>query len=159
MTSGTRMACTPPCPLSPWRYPRRGPPTSSGSLQWQPPAAHRLNPSRMLQLHLPRHQERANLHVGRRLRLAHLFNRGRPVLFEVGSEREQEILVERSTRSLQGTARVSKANSEFHASPLPGGFTTAAYLSGPAPADARCDSGANASVGGSSLAIGFVPTP
>src|SRR5262249_58723989 len=26
---------------------------------------------------------------------------------------------------------------EFHASPLPGGFTTAAYLSGPAPADAR----------------------
>jgi hypothetical protein len=28
---------------------------------------------------------------------------------EVGSEREQEILVERSTRSLQGTARVSDA--------------------------------------------------
>jgi len=39
--------------------------------------------------------------------LTHLFNRGRPVLFEVGSEREQEILVERSTRSLQGPARVS----------------------------------------------------
>src|SRR5262249_58462653 len=36
---------------------------------------------------------------------AHLFNRGRPVLFEVGSERKQEILVERSTRSLQGTAQ------------------------------------------------------
>jgi hypothetical protein len=29
------------------------------------------------------------------------------VLFEVGSEREQEILVERSTRSLQGTAAAS----------------------------------------------------
>src|SRR6516164_1149459 len=63
---------------------------------------HRLNPSGMLDLHFPRHQERANLHVGRRLRLAHLFNRCRPVLFEVGSEREQEILVERSTCSLQG---------------------------------------------------------
>jgi hypothetical protein len=31
--------------------------------------------------------------------LAHLFNRGRPVLFEVGSEGEQKVLVERSTRS------------------------------------------------------------
>src|SRR5262252_4744302 len=60
----------------------------------------------MLDLHFPRHQERANLHVCRGLLLTHLFNRGRPVLFEVGSEREQEILVERSTRSLQGTARV-----------------------------------------------------
>jgi hypothetical protein len=55
----------------------------------------------MLDFHFPRHQERANLHVGRRLRLAHLFNRGRPVLFEVGSEREQKILVERSTGSLE----------------------------------------------------------
>src|SRR5262245_7640192 len=99
--------------------------------------AHLLDRAGMLDLHFPRHQERANLQVGRRLRLAHLFNRGRPVLFEVGSEREQEILVERSTRSLQGTARVSKANSEFKASPLPGGFTTAAYLSGPASADAK----------------------
>src|SRR5262249_53233592 len=60
----------------------------------------------MLGFHFPRHQERADLHVRRRLRLAHLFNRGRPVLFEVGSEREQEIFVERSTCSLQGTARV-----------------------------------------------------
>jgi uncharacterized membrane protein YdfJ with MMPL/SSD domain len=63
----------------------------------------------MRDFHLPRHQERANLHVGRGLLLAHLFNRGRPVLLEVGSEREQEILVERSTRSLQGTAGVSAA--------------------------------------------------
>jgi hypothetical protein len=31
------------------------------------------------------------------------------VLFEVGSEREQKVLVERSTRSLQGTARVRAA--------------------------------------------------
>src|SRR6516165_212498 len=82
---------------------------------------HGFNPARMLQLHLPRHQERANLHVGRRLRLAHLFNRGRPVLFEVGSEREQEVLVERSTCSLQGTARVSKF--ETKKSPHPGGHT------------------------------------
>src|SRR6516164_7759172 len=64
--------------------------------------AHLLDRAGTLDLHFPRHQERANLHVGRRLRLAHLFNRGRPVLFEVGSEHEQEILVERSTRSLQG---------------------------------------------------------
>src|SRR5262249_42340557 len=68
---------------------------------------HGLNPSRMLDFHFPRHQQGANLHVGRRLLLTHLFNRGRPMLLEVGSEREQEILVERSTRSLQGTARVS----------------------------------------------------
>src|SRR5262249_1216872 len=62
----------------------------------------------MLQLHLPRHQKRADLHVRRRLLLTHLLNRGRPVLFEVGSEREQKVLVERSTCSLQGTARVSR---------------------------------------------------
>jgi hypothetical protein len=36
----------------------------------------------------------APLHVRRRLLLTHLFNRGRPVLFEVSSEREQEILIE-----------------------------------------------------------------
>src|SRR5262249_783096 len=50
-----------------------------------------------------------DFHISRRLLLTHLFNRGRPVLFEVGSEREQEILVERSTCSLQGPARVSSA--------------------------------------------------
>ena len=49
---------------------------------------HGFNPAGMLQLHLPRHQKCADLHVRRRLRLAHLFNRGRPVLFEVGSEGE-----------------------------------------------------------------------
>ena len=54
----------------------------------------------VLDLHLARHEQGANLHVRRRLLLAHLFNRGRPVLFEIGSEREQEILVERSARSL-----------------------------------------------------------
>src|SRR5262249_39947141 len=56
--------------------------------------------------HFGRHQERADLHVRRGLLLAHFFNRGRPVLFEVSSEREQEIFVERSTCSLQETARV-----------------------------------------------------
>src|SRR5262245_7383470 len=56
----------------------------------------------MFQLHLPRHQKRTDFHISRRVLLTHLFNRGRPVLFEVGSEREQEILVERSTRNLQG---------------------------------------------------------
>src|SRR5262249_21249392 len=61
----------------------------------------------VLDLHLARHEQGANLHVGRTLRLAPLFNRGRPVLFEVGSEGEQKVLVERPTRSLQGTARVS----------------------------------------------------
>src|SRR5262249_25547030 len=50
--------------------------------------AHRLNPSGMLDFHFPRHQERANLHVCHGLLLTHLFNRGRPVLFEVGSEGE-----------------------------------------------------------------------
>src|SRR5262249_56747410 len=72
--------------------------------------AHLLDRVGMLQLHFPRHQERANLHVCRGLLLTHLFNRGRPMLLEVGSEREQEILVERSTRSLQGAARVSYAD-------------------------------------------------
>src|SRR6516165_9696966 len=75
--------------------------------------AHRLNPSGMLDFHFPRHQKRADLHVRRRLLLTHLFNRGRPVLFEVGSEREQEILVERSMRSLQGTARVSPKSTPY----------------------------------------------
>src|SRR5262249_18432376 len=70
---------------------------------------HRLDADGMLQLHLPRHQKRTDFHISRRLLLTHLFNRGRPVLFEVGSEREQEILVERSTCSLQGPARVSNS--------------------------------------------------
>src|SRR5215472_14921721 len=50
---------------------------------------------------------RTDFRISRRILLAHLFNRGRPVLFEVGGEREQEVLVERSTCSLQGPARVS----------------------------------------------------
>src|SRR5262245_12097307 len=61
----------------------------------------------MLQLHLPRHQQGAYLHVRRGLLLTHFFNRGRRVLFEVGSEREQKILVER-------------AIFEFHAAPYRG---------------------------------------
>src|SRR5262245_45729559 len=68
--------------------------------------AHSLDATGMLDLQLARNQKRTDFHINRRLRLAHLFNRGRPVLLEVGSEREQEILVERSTRSLQRTARV-----------------------------------------------------
>src|SRR5262249_61396091 len=68
---------------------------------------HVLERIAVLDLHLPRDQKRTDFHISRRLLLAHLFNRGRPVLFEVGSEGEQKILVERSTRSLQGTARVS----------------------------------------------------
>src|SRR5215510_43159 len=90
----------------------------NGSLQLL--IAHLRDRAGMLDLHFPRHQERANLHVGRRLRLAHLFNRCRPVLLEVGSEREQEILVERSTGSLQGTARVST----YLAPPNRGGFNS-----------------------------------
>src|SRR5262249_24785115 len=73
---------------------------------------HRLDAAGMLDLHLARNQKRTDFHIGRRLLLTHLCNRGRPVLFEVGSEREQEILVERPSRSLQGPARVP---------PLPGG--------------------------------------
>ena len=41
-------------------------------------------------------------------------DRGRPVLFEIGSEREQEILVERSTRSLHGAARIPNVVTPFH---------------------------------------------
>src|SRR5215831_10632149 len=66
---------------------------------------HRLDAPAVLDLRLARHQQRADLHVRRRLLLTHLFNRGGPVLFEVGSEREQKIFVERSTRSLQGATR------------------------------------------------------
>src|SRR5262245_4451172 len=66
--------------------------------------AHRLDAAGMLQLHLPRHQQGAYLHVRRGLLLTHFFNRGRPVLFEVGSEREQKISIERPTRSFQGPA-------------------------------------------------------
>src|SRR5262249_12205236 len=62
---------------------------------------HRLEPGGMLDLQLARYQMRADLQVYRWVLLPHLFNRGRSVLFEVGSEREQEILVERSTCSLQ----------------------------------------------------------
>src|SRR5262249_46172573 len=72
---------------------------------------HRLDAAGMLQLHLPRHEQGANLHVCRRVLLTHFFNPGRAVLFEVRSEREQEVLVERSTPSLQGPARVSKSES------------------------------------------------
>src|SRR5262249_19026725 len=64
----------------------------------------------MLQLHLPRHQQGAYLHVRRGLLLTHFFNRGRPVLFEVGSEREQKISIERPTRSFQGPALIRSAS-------------------------------------------------
>jgi len=46
-------------------------------------------------------------------KLTHLRNRFRTVTLEVGSEREQEVLVERSTCSLQGPARVSSAINLF----------------------------------------------
>src|SRR5262245_39986463 len=62
---------------------------------------HRLDAAGMLQLHLPRDQQGAYLHVGRRLLLTHLRNGFRPMTLKVGSEREQEVLVERSTRSFQ----------------------------------------------------------
>src|SRR5262245_61963012 len=76
--------------------------------------AHRLDAAGMLQLHLPRHQQGAYLHVRRGLLLTDFFNRGRPVLFEIGSEREQKISIERPTRSFQGPARVSRPpRSEF----------------------------------------------
>jgi hypothetical protein len=51
--------------------------------------------------------KRADLHVRCGLLLTHLFNRGRPVLFEVGRQCQEKIFVERPTRSLQGPARVS----------------------------------------------------
>ncbi len=62
--------------------------------------AHRLNPSRMLDFHFPRHQQGANLHVGRRLLPADLRDSRGAMLLEVGSEGEQKVLVERPTRSL-----------------------------------------------------------
>src|SRR5262245_2099091 len=55
----------------------------------------------MLQRHLPRDQMRADLQVCRGVLLPHLCNGFRTVTLEVGGEREQEILIERSTRSLQ----------------------------------------------------------
>src|SRR5262249_32633978 len=45
--------------------------------------AHRLDPAGMLQLHLPRHQQGAYLHVGRRLLLTHLRNGFRPMTLKV----------------------------------------------------------------------------
>jgi hypothetical protein len=58
-----------------------------------------LTPTELLDPHFPRDQKRANLHVGRRLLLADLLDGRRAMLLEVGGEREQKILVERSTRS------------------------------------------------------------
>src|SRR5262249_36308629 len=62
---------------------------------------HRFDAAGMLDLHIARHQKRADLQVCRGLLLPHLCNGFRTVTPEVSSEREQEILVERSTRSLQ----------------------------------------------------------
>src|SRR5262249_33974782 len=62
---------------------------------------HRFDAAGMLQLHLPRHQQGAYLHVGSRILPTHLRNGFRPMTLKVGSEREEEILVERSTCSLQ----------------------------------------------------------
>src|SRR5262249_50300614 len=50
---------------------------------------HLLDRVGMLQLHLPRHQMRADLQVCRGVLLPHLCNPAPPVLFEVGSECEQ----------------------------------------------------------------------
>ena len=61
----------------------------------------RLLSGLVLDLVLARHQQRTDFHVRCGLRLAHLFNRGRPVLFEVGCQCQEEIPVERSTRGLQ----------------------------------------------------------
>src|SRR5262249_9729442 len=60
---------------------------------------HRLDATALLDLHLARHQKRADLQVCRGVLLPHLCNGFRPMTLEVGSEREQEILVERSTSS------------------------------------------------------------
>src|SRR5262249_26822066 len=62
---------------------------------------HRLEPARMLDLHLPRHQHCAYLHVGRRLIPRDSRDHFRPFPIEMLLEREQEVLVERSTCSLQ----------------------------------------------------------
>src|SRR5262245_56380554 len=63
---------------------------------------HRLDAAGMLYLEFPRHQQGAYLHVHRGLLLTHFFNRGRPVLFEVGRQCQEEIPIERPTRSFQG---------------------------------------------------------
>src|SRR5262245_43836958 len=63
--------------------------------------SHRLDAAGLLDLHLARHQKRADLQVCRGVLLTHLCNGFRAVTLEVGGEREQEILVERSSRSLQ----------------------------------------------------------
>src|SRR5262249_18591949 len=63
--------------------------------------AHRLDPAGMLQLHLPRHQQGAYLEIRRRLIPCDSRDHFRPFSIEMLLEREQEVLVERSTRSLQ----------------------------------------------------------
>src|SRR5262245_45585859 len=63
--------------------------------------AHRLDATAVLDLHLARHQKRAYLHVGRRLIPRDSRDHFRPFPIEMLLEREQEVLVERSTRSFQ----------------------------------------------------------
>src|SRR5215475_11436862 len=67
---------------------------------------HCLEDIAVLNLEFLGNQQSTDFHVRRRLRLAHLLDGLWAVALEIGREREQEIPVERSTRSLQGTARV-----------------------------------------------------
>jgi hypothetical protein len=55
---------------------------------------HRLDAAAVLDLHLARHQERANLQVGRRLLLADLLDSRRAMPLEVGDERAWVFFIE-----------------------------------------------------------------
>src|SRR5262245_52040635 len=119
---------------------------------------HRLDAAGMLQLHLPRHQQGAYLHVGSGLLLTHLRNGFRTVTLKVGSEREQEILVKRPTRSLQGTARVS-----FFARPPPRGLSLTPPWAGASPPSSAGLRGSSGNLVASSLsairlAIALLPS-
>ena len=60
---------------------------------------HRLDPSGMLDLHLPRHQKRKNFEVCGRLRPTHSRNSLLPVLPEVAQKRADDLLAQRITRA------------------------------------------------------------
>src|SRR5262245_49057927 len=61
----------------------------------------RFDAAGMLQLHLPRHQKRADLQVGSRRLAPHALEHLWPMLLPVLRQVEQKALVERSARSLR----------------------------------------------------------
>src|SRR5262249_44843521 len=80
---------------------------------------HRLDTAGVLQLHLPRHQQGAYLHVGSGLRFPHLLDGLASMQTKVIGQRADEVGTERSMRAFQRSARVSKF-SKWKV-PLPGG--------------------------------------